>query len=82
MHTIENEKFIFAGDGLSDRCIASKANLLFAKNSLKAHCIENNMNFVEFNDFNDILNHLFLKKGMKNAGFRTKNAHRSADKRT
>ena len=73
----KNEFFIYAGDGLSDRCIASKANLLFAKNSLKAHCIENNMNFVEFNDFNDILNHLFLKKGMKNAGFKTENINRT-----
>lgn len=73
----KGEKFIFAGDGLSDRCIASKANLLFAKNSLKSHCIKNNMDFVEFNDFNDILNHLFLKKGMKNAGFKTKSTNGS-----
>lgn len=73
-HTAEDEKFLFAGDGLSDRCIASKAHLLFAKNSLKNHCIEKGVNFFEFNDFNDILNRLSLKKGMKNAGFKTENA--------
>ncbi len=73
----DGEKFIYAGDGLSDRCIASKAHLLFAKNSLKNHCIENGISFVEFNDFNDILNRLFLKKGMKNAGFKTENAYGS-----
>ncbi len=71
--TAEDEKFLFAGDGLSDRCIASKAHLLFAKNSLKNHCVKNGMNFSEFNDFNDILNRLSLKKGMKNAGFKTEN---------
>ncbi len=72
----KDEKFIYAGDGLSDRCIASKANLLFAKNSLKNHCIKNGIDFVEFNDFYDILNRLFLKKGIKNAGFKTENAYR------
>ncbi len=73
----KNELFIYAGDGLSDRCIASKANLLFAKNSLKNHCIEKRIEFIPFNDFNDILNHLSLKKGMKNAGFKTENINRT-----
>ena len=73
----KNEFFIYAGDGLSDRCIASKANLLFAKNSLKNHCIEKCIEFSAFNDFNDILNHLSLKKGMKNAGFKTENINRT-----
>ena len=73
----KNEFFIYAGDGLSDRCIASKANLLFAKNSLKNHCIEKRIEFILFNDFNDILNHLSLKKGMKNAGFKTENINRT-----
>lgn len=73
----KDEKFLFAGDGLSDRCIARKAHLLFAKNSLKNHCIENCINFTEFNDFNDILNRLSLKKGMKNAGFKTEDINGS-----
>lgn len=73
----KDENFIYAGDGLSDRCIASKANLLFAKNSLKNHCIEKRIEFILFNDFNDILNHLSLKKGMKNAGFKTENINRT-----
>jgi len=69
----KGEKFLYAGDGLSDRCIASKANLLFAKNSLKNHCAKNGIEFTEFDDFNDILDRLNHKKGMKNAGFKTKN---------
>ncbi len=54
----KDEKFIYAGDGLSDRCIASKSNLLFAKNSLKNHCLKNKINFIEFNNFFDILSYL------------------------
>ncbi len=54
----KNEKFIYAGDGLSDRCIASKSKLLFAKNSLKKHCLKNKINFVEFDNFFDILSYL------------------------
>lgn len=66
------KKFIYAGDGLSDRCIASKSNLLFAKNNLKNHCLKNKINFIEFNDFFDILNHLSKEGIIKNAGFTTK----------
>lgn len=71
------KKFIYAGDGLSDRCIASKSNLLFAKNSLKSHCLKNGIKFNEFNDFFDILNYLSKEGIIKNAGFKTKDINRS-----
>ncbi len=72
----ENKKFIYAGDGLSDRCIASKSNLLFAKNSLKNHCLKNGIKFIEFSDFFDILNYLSKEGIIKNAGFKTKDINR------
>ncbi len=63
----KNELFIYAGDGLSDRCIASKANLLFAKNSLKKHCLKNNIEFVDFENFFQISRHLFKEGTTENA---------------
>lgn len=77
----KNKKFIYAGDGLSDRCIAKKANLVFAKNRLKEHCLKTGLEFVEFENFFDIANHLkkrsILRKDWQNAeckaGFKTEN---------
>lgn len=68
----KNENFIYAGDGLSDRCIASKAHLLFAKNSLKKHCLKSNIEFVEFEDFFQISNYLFKEGTTEDARFETK----------
>ena len=71
-HITKNEFLIFAGDGLSDRCIARKANLLFAKNSLKKHCMENNIEFVEFEDFFQISKHLFKEGTTEDAKIKAK----------
>lgn len=51
-------KRIFIGDGRSDFCCASKADVLFAKHKLAKYCIENQIAFTEFADFNDIRAHL------------------------
>lgn len=76
-HITKDEFFIFAGDGLSDRCIARKANLLFAKNSLKKHCLENNIKFVEFEDFFQISDYLFKEGTTEDARVEAKGkAHR------
>ncbi len=72
---IKDEKFIYAGDGLSDWCIASKSKMLFAKKSLKKHCEKNGIKFIEFKTFFNVLD--YLKEGMaNNAGFTTKNIDR------
>jgi 2,3-diketo-5-methylthio-1-phosphopentane phosphatase len=63
---ILEEKFIYIGDGLSDSCVADKASLLFAKNKLQRFCDENNINYISFKTFNDILNY-FREKGELNA---------------
>lgn len=66
------KNFIYAGDGLSDRCIASKSIMLFAKNSLKKHCIENNIRFIEFENFFQILECLLQERDAINAKIGTK----------
>jgi len=66
----KGEKFIYAGDGLSDRCIASKSILLFAKHSLKNYCLKNDIDFIEFDNFYQISDILF-KKGKENAKITT-----------
>ena len=67
------KNFIYAGDGLSDRCIASKSIMLFAKNSLKKHCIENNIRFTEFENFFQISECLLQERDAINAKIGTKN---------
>lgn len=54
----QNELIVYIGDGLSDRCGAEEADVIFAKDDLKIFCIENNMEFYEFVNFGDILEKL------------------------
>jgi len=56
-------KIIFIGDGPSDRCPASEADVVFAKGFLKSYCEEKKIPFYEFNDFNDVL--MGMKKLLK-----------------
>ena len=51
----EGYKVIFIGDGPSDRCPASEADIVFAKGFLKSYCEENKILFYEFKDFKDVL---------------------------
>ncbi|OGL40235.1 MAG: hypothetical protein A3C43_06410 [Candidatus Schekmanbacteria bacterium RIFCSPHIGHO2_02_FULL_38_11] len=50
----EGYKIIFIGDGPSDRCPASCADIVFAKGFLKEFCVENKISHYEFMDFNDV----------------------------
>ena len=52
------KKVLYIGDGKSDFCAADKADILFAKGSLLKHCKLNNINCIEFENFNDILKYL------------------------
>lgn len=54
--------FIYIGDGLSDRCIAKKASLLFAKKSLETYCKNANLEYIPYETFKDIINALCLLK--------------------
>lgn len=53
------EKVFFVGDGISDFCVAKKADILFAKKSLSDFCKQNNITFSEYNSFSDIKNYFF-----------------------
>ncbi|SHH37723.1 MtnX-like HAD-IB family phosphatase [Tepidibacter thalassicus] len=52
---IENKKIIYIGDGYSDRCAAKLGDYIFAKGELANHLKEENIDFIEFNNFKDIL---------------------------
>lgn len=49
---------IFIGDGLSDRYAAAKADLVFAKSSLAAHCREQAISYIPFDELDEVAAHL------------------------
>ncbi len=51
------ENVVYIGDGMSDFCVAGKADVLFAKNSLALYCKENNIAHFRFTDFKGVINH-------------------------
>lgn len=55
---IENKKIVYIGDGLTDRCVADMADLLFVKSNsiLENYCINNNICYRSFNTFKDVEN--------------------------
>jgi len=52
-------KIIFAGDGFSDICAIDEANILFAKNDLRAYCLKEDIPHLPFDSFDDIGKALF-----------------------
>lgn len=51
-------KVYYIGDGESDKCASLYADKIFAKDTLKKHCEEQNVEYHSFNDFHDILKHI------------------------
>ena len=49
---------IFVGDGVSDFCPASRADLVFARSHLASQCHEAGIPYLEFEGFQNILDHL------------------------
>ena len=49
---------IFVGDGLSDRYAAASADLVFAKQSLAAYCVEQQLPYVAYDNLADVAAHL------------------------
>lgn len=46
---------VLIGDGKSDKCLAGRADFVFAKASLLKHCQANAIPHIPFNDFSDVL---------------------------
>lgn len=55
---VKENKFCYIGDGTSDLCIASKADLLFASKNLHEYCTKNSINHYYFETFNNIVKKL------------------------
>ena len=55
---VKENSFCYIGDGTSDLCIASKADILFASKNLHNYCKENNIKHSHFTTFMDIINML------------------------
>lgn len=49
---------IYIGNGLSDRCAAEHADLVFAKDSLLEHCKAKGVSHVAYQDFGEIIQYL------------------------
>jgi len=49
---------VYIGDGISDHCPAREADIVFAKDKLRRYCQANNIDFILFNNFDDIMDRL------------------------
>jgi 2-hydroxy-3-keto-5-methylthiopentenyl-1-phosphate phosphatase len=57
-HSESARALVLIGDGRSDFCLASRADVVLAKGKLAAHCAENNFPFSPINSFADVLDWL------------------------
>jgi 2-hydroxy-3-keto-5-methylthiopentenyl-1-phosphate phosphatase len=62
----KGQKVIYIGDGLSDRCAVTEADIVFAKNDLRKFCKEEGIEHYLFRDFGDISR--ALQKLLKDQG--------------
>jgi 2-hydroxy-3-keto-5-methylthiopentenyl-1-phosphate phosphatase len=51
---------IYIGDGYSDTCPASHANVVFAKDELYNFCLDNQIHAIQYKNFNDIIRNLTI----------------------
>jgi 2,3-diketo-5-methylthio-1-phosphopentane phosphatase len=56
----EKSQAIYIGDGYSDLCPATQADLVYAKGSLYRLCLEAGVVAIEFKDFSDVISGLSL----------------------
>ncbi len=52
---VKEKSFCYIGDGTSDLCIAKKADVLFASKKLCEYCNKDNIKYINFKSFCDIL---------------------------
>ncbi|MBN1211069.1 MAG: MtnX-like HAD-IB family phosphatase [candidate division Zixibacteria bacterium] len=56
---------VFIGDGLSDICAIEETDLLFAKKDLERYCLENNIPYNKYRDFDDVARQLLADGHLK-----------------
>jgi 2-hydroxy-3-keto-5-methylthiopentenyl-1-phosphate phosphatase len=49
-----SEPVVYVGDGISDRCVARTADLVFARDGLAQHFREGGLPYLPFDDFHDV----------------------------
>lgn len=52
---VKEKEYCYIGDGTSDLCVAQKADVLFASKVLKEYCNKNNVNYIPFENFSNII---------------------------
>lgn len=55
----ENYNVIFIGDGVTDRSVANKVDIVFAKDGLLEYCNNNKIECIPWTNFDDISKYLF-----------------------
>jgi len=50
-----DQKVVYIGDGLSDKCAIGEADFVFAKNDLKSFCGKQKISYFEFKNFKDVI---------------------------
>jgi len=53
-----SDEIIYIGDGYSDKCVASRADILFAKSYLAEYCDEKGIEYMEYDSFKDVIRYL------------------------
>ena len=54
-HRRSGRNVAYVGDGISDLCVASQADVVFARDSLATHCEKSGIPFTPFEDFYEVL---------------------------
>lgn len=52
------DEIIYVGDGYSDKCVAHKADVLFAKSYLAQYCDEKGVGYKKYNSFKDVIDYV------------------------
>ncbi len=63
----DNATVVFVGDGMSDLCATKEADLLFAKKDLEVYCQRNDIAYLQFTDFSDVMKALVSRGLVNNA---------------
>ncbi len=72
MLTLSSDKdvIVYVGDGISDRCPAGYADIIFAKKDLIKYCQQSNISYFEYRNFTDVQERLEILLSKKRIGKR------------